>query len=91
MGADVGDGGLCHVLVPQLHAPRVTWDLWILVKSVVFPTEPPPGAHRGRCDIGDWGLGGAESGFLTVQDALIMQGEHPVCVISNVDGLAHTL
>ena len=41
----VGGGMVCHVFVYQLQVTRVTWDLRILVESLVLPTDPTPGAH----------------------------------------------
>ena len=36
---------VCHVLVSRICVLQVPWDIWLLVESVVFPTEPPPGAQ----------------------------------------------
>ena len=38
---------VCHVLESQLRVPWVSWDIRLLVESVVFPTEPSPGAQGG--------------------------------------------
>ena len=59
VGEGVGGSVVCHILVSRLRVLCVPWDLRILVKRVVFPTEPPLGAQGGGCDIGNWGLGGA--------------------------------
>ena len=47
---------VCHVLVSRLHVTWVPWDLWLLVESVVFPTEPPPGSQGGAAILvtGGW-------------------------------------
>ena len=65
---------VCHVLLLRLHVPQVTRDLCLLVESVVFPTNPPPPpwSLRVRCDLGDWRLGGAEPGFPSTQEALLV-------------------
>ena len=47
VGEGVGGGMVCHVLVSRICVPQVPWDLRLLVESVVFPTEPPPGAQGG--------------------------------------------
>ena len=41
----VGGGVVCHVFVSRLQVPRVTWDLLLLVESVVLPTDTPPGTQ----------------------------------------------
>ena len=46
---------VCHVLVSRLHVTWVPWDLRLLVESVVFPTEPPPGAQGGAAILVTWG------------------------------------
>ena len=49
-------GGLYHVLVCMFLVPRVPWDLQLFVESVVFPTDPHPGAHSGAdiLENGGW-------------------------------------
>ena len=56
VGKGIGGGVVCHVLVFRLHVPWVPWDIWLLVESVVFPTEPPPGAQGGAANLltGGW-------------------------------------
>ena len=45
VGEGVVGGVVYHVLVSRLRVPHVTWDLWLLVESVVLPTKTPPGAQ----------------------------------------------
>ena len=47
VGAGVGGGVMCHLLVSQLCVTRLPWDCRLLLESVVFPTEPPPGSQWG--------------------------------------------
>ena len=56
VGVGVGGGVVCHVLVSRLRVTQVPWDFWLLVESVVFPTEPPPGPQGGAAILvtGGW-------------------------------------
>ena len=56
----VGGGGVYHVFVSWLHVLQVPLKYRLLVESVMFPTDPRPGAWR-RCNLGNLGLGGAVS------------------------------
>ena len=45
-----------HVYVSRLRVPRATWNLLLLVESVVLTTDPPPGAQWGAAILvtGGW-------------------------------------
>ena len=47
---------VCNVFMFWISVPQVPWDLWLLVESVVLPTEPPPGAQWGAAILvtGSW-------------------------------------
>ena len=47
VGFIVVGGVVCHALVSQLLVLREPWDIRLLVESVVFPTDPPPGSQGG--------------------------------------------
>ena len=47
VGYVVKGGVVCHVFVLRLCVPREPWDRRLLVDSMVFPAEPPPGAQGG--------------------------------------------
>ena len=40
-------GVACHAFVSRLLVPQEPCDHWLLVESVVLPTEFPPGAQGG--------------------------------------------
>ena len=54
----MGGGVVCHIFVSRLCVPRKTWERRLLVDSVVFPTDPPPGAQGGDVILvtGGWAV-----------------------------------
>ena len=42
-----GVGGVYHVFVSRFCVPQVPGPRQLLLESVVFPTDPHPGAHGG--------------------------------------------
>ena len=86
----VAAGGVVfQVLVSLLLVPREPCEIWLLVYSVVFPTDPPLGS-KGGYNLCDRVWLCAESVFPGAQDAPLMRGERPVCVTAAVAGVAHT-
>ena len=47
---------VCYIFVLWLCVPRVPWDFWLKVESMVFTTEHSPGAQGGTAIsvTGDW-------------------------------------
>ena len=56
MEVSVGGGVVFHVFLSRICVPRVPWDRQLLVESVVFSTDPPPGAQGGAAILvtGGW-------------------------------------
>ena len=77
----VAPGGVvCQVFVSRLLVLQEPCERRLLVYSVVFSTDPPPGGPREGCNLCDRVWVYAESVFTDAQDAPLERGERPVRV-----------
>ena len=74
----VAGGVVCHNFVSQILVPQEPCDSRILVESVVFPTEFPPGAQGGAIILVTGG-GAAQNRYFQVLETPYLLWDGVLC------------